>query len=284
MKTRIISGAVALVLLAGLIALHSTVIFNIGFGLIGALMVYEILRAEKLDKEYAILIPGLLFAFISPVAVFFTDIIIPDGETGLRDIALLYIIAAFAYIVTVTAILLWRHKNIKTGPFSLSTYYALLITACMSSLCGTVKLAGNAAVCCLIFTFMGSWVADSGAYFAGTFFGKHKLCPEISPKKTVEGLIGGAITNGIAFAAFAFGANAILGDEIFSPIIFALLGIVCCFLGLLGDLTASLIKRECGIKDYGNIMPGHGGAMDRFDSVIYVAPFMLAVFSQITNN
>ena len=131
----------------------------------------------------------------------------------------------------------------------------------------------------LVFTFMGAWVSDSGAYFVGTFFGKHKLCPSISPKKTVEGLIGGAVTNALAFAALALFANNYLLDIKLRISVFAIIGVICCILGLLGDLTASLIKRECGIKDYGNIMPGHGGAMDRFDSVVYIAPFMLFVLT-----
>ncbi len=278
MKTRIISGAVAVVLLVGLTALHSTVIFNIGFALVGALAVYELFRAEKLEKsEYLLLAASELFAIKCPISVYFA----PEADGGELLMTLLtqYILSAFAYIVIATAILLFRHKTIPAGKFYTVTGYTVLITLCMSSLGGISRIAGDLAVLCLVFTYMGSWVADSGAYFAGTFFGKHKLCPEISPKKTVEGLAGGVLVNALAFGIFAFFANKIAGESVFNPVIYAVIGVVCCFLGLIGDLTASLIKRECGIKDYGNIMPGHGGALDRFDSVIYVAPFMMVVFS-----
>ncbi len=288
MKTRIISGAVALVLLAAVIALHNTVVFNIAFGLIGALMVCELFRAEKLEKEFTLLIPSAAFALFWPVILRF----LPDpgrvysfigSETNaspalwLVFAAVLYIFAAFAYIVTVTTVLLVRHRTVSGGAFYLCAACTALISLCMGSICEIASRFGKMSVAYLALTFMGSWVADSGAYFAGTLCGKHKLCPSISPKKTVEGLIGGAVTNAAAFAIFAAAANHICKEKVLDILLCAAVGVVCCLLGLLGDLIASLIKRECEIKDYGNIMPGHGGAMDRFDSVIYVAPFMYAV-------
>ena len=291
MKTRIISGAVALLLLVIIILLRGTVVFNIGFGLVGALMAYELYRAEKLEKEYALLLPSVIFALVWPILTYF----VPSGrlfaEIGVEGdpssaqklafTAFLYIIAAFAYIVIITTVLLFHHKTVSGGKFYLCALYTLLIAACMGSLCDIVRFFGDASVLCLALTFMGSWVADSGAYFAGTLFGKHKLCPSISPKKTVEGLIGGAVTNAAVFAIFAAVVNALRNDISMNIPFYAAIGVICCLLGLLGDLTASLIKRECEIKDFGNIMPGHGGAMDRFDSVVYVAPFMLLTFVSV---
>ena len=103
--------------------------------------------------------------------------------------------------------------------------------------------------------------------------GKHKLCPEISPKKTVEGFIGGIVTTGIVYS-IAFCIHS--GFEV-SRVLFAfVLGGICAVIGTLGDLSASMIKRQAGIKDYGNIMPGHGGVMDRFDSVLFVLPVFYA--------
>jgi phosphatidate cytidylyltransferase len=125
----------------------------------------------------------------------------------------------------------------------------------------------------LITALCGAWLADTGAYFIGTFLGKHKLCPKISPKKTVEGLVGGAVFTGISFVII----ERIFIRDSFDSYIFFLLGVGCCLVGLLGDLTASLIKRQTGIKDFGKIMPGHGGLMDRFDSVLFVLPFFYYV-------
>lgn len=272
MKTRIISGTVGIAILALLLYFHSTIAFNIALALVSALMVYELARAEKLGKEYALLIVSVLFAAACPILVSFF-------ETS--DLAGLYIVIAFAYIVIWQTVLLFRHKHIELGRFFITEAYSLLIALSMTSLALLAKPEGTAGLLRPIYACMGAWVADSGAYFAGTFFGKHKLCPEISPKKTVEGLIGGALSNAVVFSLIP----VILGDRdmplYIGCIMFAFIGVVCCLLGLLGDLTASLIKRDAGIKDYGNIMPGHGGAMDRFDSIIFIAPFLLLVVGGI---
>ncbi|MGN1133928.1 MAG: phosphatidate cytidylyltransferase, partial [Oscillospiraceae bacterium] len=132
----------------------------------------------------------------------------------------------------------------------------------------------------VVITLCGSWLADSGAYFAGTFFGKTPLCPKISPKKTVEGVIGGVVTNGVLFLIIGLVYEYLLDGAPLHYVVMILSGMICALIGLVGDLTASVIKRQHGIKDYGNIMPGHGGVMDRFDSVLLVAPFMYFVFSQ----
>lgn len=108
--------------------------------------------------------------------------------------------------------------------------------------------------------------ADIMAYFSGMAFGKHKMAPNLSPKKTIEGAIGGAL----GAAAFA----GIFGYFIFPAMTvkFLLMGLVGGIVSMAGDLTASAFKRKMGIKDYGKLIPGHGGIMDRFDSVIFVAP------------
>ena len=268
MKTRIISGAVGIAILAVLLWLHSTIVFNIALALVSALMFYELARAEKLEKEYALLISGAVFTASCPVlARFFED----------RDLSGLYIVIAFAYIVICQTVLLVRHRHIEFGRFFITEAYSLLIALSMTSLALLAKPDGTVGLLRPIYACMGAWVADSGAYFAGTFFGKHKLCPEISPKKTVEGLAGGMLANAVVFALIP----VVLSDRdmplYVGCIVFAAIGVICCLLGLLGDLTASLIKRDAGIKDYGNIMPGHGGAMDRFDSLIFIAPFLLFV-------
>jgi phosphatidate cytidylyltransferase len=163
---------------------------------------------------------------------------------------------------------------------------SLLITFAMSSLIELKDSNKEHGLFLLLLSLCGAWLADTGAYFVGTLMGKHKLCPNISPKKTVEGLIGGTITNGILFIgigllySFIKSKNGV--DIEINYIFIAILGMLCSLLGLLGDLSASLVKRQCNIKDYGNIMPGHGGALDRFDSVLFVVPFMSLATQYIT--
>ncbi len=114
---------------------------------------------------------------------------------------------------------------------------------------------------------IGTWASDTFAYFAGCFLGKHKLCEKISPKKTIEGFIGGLLgtTASVAGLGVFFGLDVVM---------MAVLGFFICVVATLGDLVESVVKRYTGIKDSGNIIPGHGGIWDRFDSVIYTVPFV----------
>lgn len=114
-----------------------------------------------------------------------------------------------------------------------------------------------------------SSVCDAGAYFVGSTLGRHKLCPNISPHKTVEGAIGGIVSSVIVtyILGFSFSFEKNLANA-------ALLTVPFCILGMIGDLFASAIKRAAGIKDYGNLIPGHGGILDRFDSIIMTAPLL----------
>ena len=271
MKTRIISGAVGIAILAAVLWLHTTFVFPLGLFLVGFLMVYEMLGALKMKTDYVLIAAAslhVLAAAFSPRL----DLL----ESGVLGGAALYIAAIFAYIVISQFYLLFRHKQLEIGSYYIGLAYCLLIGFCMYSISKIEAGNGTVGVLKLILAFMGAWVADSGAYFAGTFLGKHKLCPEISPKKTVEGLIGGMAANAVVFFAYALIAGRFF--DFISPLPAALIGVICALLGLLGDLSASLIKRHAGIKDYGKIMPGHGGAMDRFDSMVYIAPFMMFAF------
>ena len=130
-----------------------------------------------------------------------------------------------------------------------------------------------------------SWGGDTCAYFAGRAFGKHKLAPVVSPNKTVEGAIGGVIGSvvigllaTIIYSALS-GRFASLTVAVTARhyIIIAAMGAVASVLGILGDLFASAVKRQVGIKDYGTIFPGHGGILDRFDSVMFIAPLVSIV-------
>ena len=121
--------------------------------------------------------------------------------------------------------------------------------------------------------FLLAFLPDSGAYFAGRFFGRHKLAPVISPNKTVEGALGGLLAAVVGMLLYA-----VVLDIAFDRVVSYPLALLYGFLGagadVFGDLMFSAIKRQTGIKDYGNLIPGHGGILDRFDSVIMVAPLM----------
>ena len=124
--------------------------------------------------------------------------------------------------------------------------------------------------------FIGAFVTDTCAYFVGKSVGRHKLCPNISPKKTVEGAIGGVLGAGVAFVLFGLIVNLVFGKYLggghLSLWLLFVLGIIAAVVSEIGDLTASAIKRQFNIKDFGTILPGHGGILDRCDSIILVAP------------
>lgn len=159
-----------------------------------------------------------------------------------------------------------NHNKIYTAAFG--TYF---ITFFLMPLMWLRRDFGIEAV---ILVFVFSWITDSGAYFAGRFFGKHKLIPKVSPKKTVEGAIGGVIAAILGTCLYCFIVSIILEVGIVRYDIMILLALVCSILSQFGDLAASVIKRDCGVKDFGSILPGHGGVLDRFDSVIFITPMV----------
>lgn len=122
--------------------------------------------------------------------------------------------------------------------------------------------------------FIASWISDTFAYFTGMLLGKHKLAPVLSPKKSIEGSIGGIIGSALAGALFGYLFSTKVGQEINLIVVCAVLGALGSVISQIGDLAASAIKRNHEIKDYGNLIPGHGGIMDRFDSVIVTAPII----------
>ena len=187
----------------------------------------------------------------------------------------------FAYIVFNFAYLILHHKDLKMEQMFLSGGLSIIISASFSALCrlfdmgldGSFGLNERDGIFLVVFACAAAWLADTGAYFTGVFFGKHRLCLEISPKKTVEGFVGGVIcgTGLSVLLSYIYQIAFSNGGRVNFAVV-ALCAFLAAFAGTLGDLTASVLKREYGIKDYGKIMPGHGGVLDRFDSVFLTAP------------
>ena len=122
--------------------------------------------------------------------------------------------------------------------------------------------------------FIGPWTSDTFAYLVGRAIGKHKLIPEVSPKKTVEGALGGVVFAAAAFVLYGWIVGLMGGSLGFGLPVLALMGAVVAAISQIGDLSMSVVKRRYGVKDYGNLFPGHGGVLDRFDSVLLTAPVL----------
>lgn len=285
MLTRIISGAVGVVILAAVLFFHDTIVLPIAVAAMIAIMLYELLRAVKLHKCIPVLCAvegyGIAVPFIYNEFYWYPDIIggadLPqtDGKVTLWAFATA-LLAAFVIFLT----WLRNHKTIRYEQIFFALAVMILVPQAMASIVRIDRGNGSDGLFLLIMGLCGAWIADTGAYFTGVAIGKHKLCPEISPKKTIEGFIGGIVTTGVVYAA-AFSVYS--GDfEIGKAALTFVLGAVCAVIGTIGDLSASMVKRQIGFKDYGKIMPGHGGLMDRFDSVLFVLPTFY-VFTTIVN-
>ncbi len=271
MKTRIISAMVAIVIAVAVLLMHNTIVLQAAVCFLTVVAIYELARAAGLQKYKVLTVSSMIFGGSVPLVWLGAGVFLKDTSF----LKYLILIETFVYLLVLFSCLLAYYKTIKYEKLFFIGFETFFVTAAMSSLIVIHIVDGLIAV---ILTLCAAWLADSGAYFAGTFFGRHKLCPNISPKKTVEGVIGGVISNGIILCVVAFVYSFINERADINYILLFVLGCICAILGLLGDLKASLIKRQAGIKDYGNIMPGHGGVMDRFDSVLIVAPFMAMAF------
>lgn len=271
MSTRIKSAAVAIVIAIIALILHNTFIFNLFIGFISVVAVFEIFRATGMDKFKYQAIACYVFAGLDALMpVFYKH-------------GLLYFVSyrlyLGLYVLAMCILYLYDHKNFKYDNF----FFMMGATVLLNYSFGTLINMSNmevGGVFLIVLTLAGAWLADSGAYFVGRKFGKTHPWPEISPNKTLEGLIGGVVCNGIFLLIISFVYDVILKGASVRYVMVFFAGMACALIGLVGDLTASMIKRQTGIKDYGNIMPGHGGIMDRFDSVILVAPFMYYLISQ----
>lgn len=274
MSTRIKSAAVAIVIAIIMLALHSTIVFNLAIGFISIVAIFEIFRATKMLEHKYQALACYIFAGIDAVVPYFLF----NGFKAFYFFSFKFYFGIF--ILAMCLLYLKNHEKFNYTDFFYMTGVTMLITYSFGTLVNMAQQVKTGSLFLIVITLCGAWLADSGAYFAGTFFGKTKLCPTISPKKTVEGLIGGVVCNGIFLLIISFVYRVVLkGAEVHYIWIF-LAGMACALVGLVGDLTASIIKRQTGIKDYGNIMPGHGGIMDRFDSVLLVAPFMYYLYMQ----
>lgn len=270
MKTRIISGAVMGVIVAAALALSFVwpfVIF-LGLAVLAGIAAFELLwntGALKLRPAVAAAIGYMALATITGYLA--------------SDINWFYIVTAI-YVAAMIMIALIRHESITAHAFGYAIGVPVIVAKAFCSLATIIVSGDEKGIFYFLFLFNFASIADMGAYFVGSAIGKHKMAPVISPKKTIEGAVGGMVCSCIFTLAFVFAFN-VWFDTSFVLWQWLVATPVFVVLGMIGDLAASYIKRSFGIKDYGNLIPGHGGVMDRLDSMLMVAPF-LAMFISFT--
>ena len=185
-------------------------------------------------------------------------------DQGLREVDFPQYLAWFFLVMMASFITLFKRKDHSLGDGVITAFGAFYVVYFSYHVVLT-EYYFNQAVWLIVLTAFGT---DIFAYFVGVLFGKHKLCPEISPKKTVEGAIGGVFGSVLFCTVFAL----LFSKEWVLPA--ACIGLFGSFFAQLGDLTASIFKRKMGIKDFGKLIPGHGGILDRFDSILFTGPFV----------
>ena len=271
--TRILTGAVGVLILIPACFLSHTVLWPILLSIFGVIAVLEMIGCIGLKEKKAFVWPSVIFAVLPMLSWILS---IKLGTDPFRVI--FWFTALYVFSQQVISILtgIRLHTEKLYSLIALVIYVVISLTAI--SLIRYIDEGNQEGKHIYLLVFLGGWISDTFAYFTGRAFGKHKLCPEISPKKTVEGSIGGIVANMIAFAGYAFilrqyfevGANVVF---------FAILGALFSVVGQFGDLFASAIKRQFGIKDYGKLFPGHGGVLDRFDSTLAIASVMYLVYA-----
>ena len=183
-----------------------------------------------------------------------------------------FIPIAILFLTTLLAFYVFTFPTFHADQI-LVTYFAFFYVAVMLSYLYRARMMDH-GIYIVWLIFLCSWISDTCAYFVGVMFGKHKMAPLLSPKKSVEGAIGGIMGSVLLTALYAYlirNVMAISGREILLLGLFAGIG---AFISMIGDLAASAIKRNYDVKDYGRLIPGHGGVLDRFDSVIITAPII----------
>ena len=276
MKTRVITALVGIVVLVLVMLTFNTMVFNLVVAAVALIGMHEVYAALGFDRKdwllYAVQVPYTLLVMLSSYQK-------PRGAV---------MAASFALILFYCIYLVVRNGTVSYQKVSGLLMFSGIIVFCFYSLIHLkvllpVEQYSYDAIFFILLILCFAWGGDTCAYFAGRAFGKHKLCPRVSPKKTVEGAVGGVLGT-MLFGVIITVIYSVVADrtEAFTRsnigvsmyLIIALLGVVAAVLGIYGDLFASVVKRQCGIKDYGTIFPGHGGILDRFDSVMFIAPFV----------
>ncbi len=269
MKTRIITAAVMAVVGIPILIFSKYIVYPITLSILALFAIFELLRVLGSEKKYLVSVPAYLLALAAPFTAYFFR----GGESAV-SFMLFVAVALLVYLIYLFFVAVFMQGELKfaelSEAFTATAYIVLSFTAL------SVIRYLTYGVFSLVMILIAAWGCDVFAYFTGMLFGRHKLIPKISPKKTVEGAIGGVVFATLLMLLYGFIVNNAAG---LTPnyLVLGLSGFFLSMASQIGDLIASLIKREHGVKDYGKIFPGHGGVMDRFDSVISITTVLMVV-------
>ncbi|MDR0952551.1 MAG: phosphatidate cytidylyltransferase [Oscillospiraceae bacterium] len=270
MRERIIVAAVAIPLLGLIIFLAPVWALGVLIGAVSAISAFELLECAAPGSPRRFTVYAAVSAFLIPIF----------GSIGYAFVGNLLVFALAITIFTEFILSFREEKRLDLETVLLVLFAGAIMPLMLGAIArvGAMGLGRGAT----FLPFVVAFSCDSGAYFAGRFFGKRKIFPQLSPNKTLEGCIGGVAATVVIMLLYGLVLALFKVETRFWPL--AIYGIFGSLICQLGDLAFSGIKRQYNIKDFGTLIPGHGGALDRFDSLHFVAPAMelmltLAVFS-----
>ncbi len=258
MKTRLITSAIAIPLILLALIQPYTCVWGIIVLVISIMGLYEFYRATGITENKSLCIMGYLGALYFVTCAFHSIVKVPF---------------TLWYPGILVLLMLIFNKTITLSKIAITFSSIIYIPYLLSNIIYLRDAQNGEFYIWLVLVI--AFLTDSCAYFVGKGLGKHKLCPVLSPNKTIEGAIGGTLGGGLSALLFGYIINRFFGAQAIYLNIF-ILGLLGAVAAQLGDLTASCIKRQYNIKDYGNLFPGHGGVLDRIDSILFVAPVVYA--------
>ena len=257
MKTRLISAAILLPICFLIIWVLPKAVCAIAVAVLCAFMAYELLKRTGLVPHTRLVVYTMLAAFMVPLWCHL-GMSRPWGLLGL----LVFFCAVFGEM-------LYNHVKVRFEMVCYCLIGGIVLPYLLSAIVRILDLYSGRDL--IIIPIILAFLPDSGAYFIGIRYGKRKLAPTVSPNKSVEGALGGLATAIIGMLAYAIVMDVVTDKEV-SYSLALIYGVLGAAADVFGDLIFSAIKRQLGLKDYGNLIPGHGGVLDRFDSMIVVAP------------
>ncbi len=264
MKARVIVAVILVLILLALAILAPLWLLVAVLAAVNALMAFEFMRGAGLAKDAGYMLIALLFAAAVPEWIFF-------GSNLFAFTAALFLLTLLLFFKGVVQ---YRGENGAAFAIMAVIFSALIIPFMFNSIL-RIRLLENGAYLVML-PFVAAYCSDTGAFFTGRAFGKRKLIPHVSPHKTVAGAVGGIAGSVLGMMIYGLIIKLACGLSVSFPILI-FYGLIGSPAAQLGDLAFSLMKREFKIKDYGNLLPGHGGMLDRVDSVVFAAPLIYSL-------
>lgn len=264
MLVRIITSVVGLAVFLPIMYFSGTYVFNVAVAVVGIVAMYELLNCVGMKKEIAVCIPAYLYAVTLPLY----------SEVSYKYIFNISVLVIFWLMV----MSVMSHGKYDVEKLAVLAAFSVYVISSFTGLILLRRLECGQFIVWLV--FIGAWITDSAAYFVGKFLGKHKLIPDVSPKKTVEGAVGGVVFTTAAFVAYGYIVQNCAVGVSANLVSLAVTGLAAGIVSQFGDLIMSKLKRTYDIKDFGKILPGHGGILDRFDSCIAVSIFLTVITSR----